>query len=57
MGSFGKTALSGQISGFSPQGEMGSFGNFVFFTVKRKLSMTPSFSNAFYPILPNGFVW
>ena len=26
MGSFGKTALIGQISGFSPQGEMGSFG-------------------------------
>ena len=30
MGSFGKTALSGQISGFSPQEKMGSFGNFSF---------------------------
>ena len=30
MGSFGKTALSGQISGFSPQEKMGSFGNFMF---------------------------
>jgi hypothetical protein len=30
MGSFGQTALSGQISGFSPQEKMGSFGNFMF---------------------------
>ncbi len=30
MGSFGQTALSGQISGFGPQKKMGSFGNFSF---------------------------
>ena len=34
MGSFGKTALSGQISGFSPQEKMGSFGNFSFWAFR-----------------------
>jgi hypothetical protein len=34
MGSFGKTALSGQISGFSSQGKMGSFGNFSFWAFR-----------------------
>jgi hypothetical protein len=38
MGSFGKTALSGQISGFSPQGKMGSFGNFSFWAFRGWIS-------------------
>jgi hypothetical protein len=29
----------------------------MLFTVKRRFSMTTRFSNAFLPILPNGFVW
>jgi hypothetical protein len=36
---------------------MALFGIIAIFTPNRRYSITTSFSNAFLPILPNGFVW